>query len=260
MGVTGYFTCARVMGSLTRGLYATCCSGFFPSLAGPLLGACVQRCAAVADAGAPSRVPAARRALGGAVMRVLVACEFSGVVRDAFRARGHDVVSCDLLPSELPGSHLQMDVRRCLGWNWDLIVAHPPCTHLAVSGARWFPLKRAEQAVALDFVRLILAAPCPRIALENPVSIISSRVRRPDQVIQPWQFGHGEVKATCLWLKGLPRLVPSHVVSGRVARVHRLPPGPDRWRERSRTFQGVADAMAEQWGSSRFALQAVRHG
>jgi len=181
-------------------------------------------------------------------MRVLVACEFSGVVRDAFRDRGHDAVSCDLLPSERPGPHLQMDVRRCLSWRWDLIVAHPPCTHLAVSGARWFSLKQAEQGEALEFVRCLLGANCDRIALENPVSIISSRVRRPDQVFQPWQFGHGEVKATCLWLKGLPRLRPTSVVSGRVARVHRLPPRSDRWRERSRTFQGVADAMASQWG------------
>lgn len=181
-------------------------------------------------------------------MRVLVACEFSGAVRDAFIARGHDAMSCDLLPTEVPGPHHQGDVRDILGEGWDLLVAHPPCTHLAVSGARWFKDKRAEQAEALAFVRLLLDAPIPRVALENPVSIISSRIRKPDQVVQPWMFGHGETKATCLWLKGLPRLLPTNVVDGREARVHRMPPGPDRWKERSRTFQGVAQAMAEQWG------------
>ena len=181
-------------------------------------------------------------------MRVLVACEFSGTVRDAFLARGHDAMSCDLLPTDAPGPHYQGDVRDVLGQGWDLMVAHPPCTHLAVSGARWFKDKRQEQADALDFVRLLLAAEIPRIALENPISIISSKVRRPDQVIQPWQFGHGETKATCLWLKGLPKLVPTNVVDGREARVHRLPPSPDRWKLRSKTFAGIAAAMAEQWG------------
>lgn len=183
-------------------------------------------------------------------MRVLVACEFSGVVRDAFTARGHFAMSCDLLPSETPGPHHQGDVLDVLWMPWDLMIAHPPCTDLAVSGARWFPAKVADgsQQRALDFVRALLDAPIPRIALENPVSIISSRIRKPDQVIQPWMFGHGEVKATCLWLKGLPRLVPTEVVDGRVARVHRMPPGPDRWKERSRTFTGIAAAMADQWG------------
>jgi site-specific DNA-cytosine methylase len=132
---------------------------------------------------------------------------------------------------------------------WDLMIAHPPCTHLAVSGARWFKDKQTEQAEALDFVRLLLDAPIPRIALENPVSIISSKIRKPDQIIQPWQFGHGETKATCLWLHGLPPLQPTDIVEGRTARVHRMPPGPDRWKERSRTFQGIADAMASQWGA-----------
>jgi site-specific DNA-cytosine methylase len=132
---------------------------------------------------------------------------------------------------------------------WDLMIAHPPCTHLAVSGARWFKDKREEQAEALDFVRLLLDAPIPRIALENPVSIISSKIRKPDQIIQPWQFGHGETKATCLWLMGLPPLQPTDIVEGRTARVHRMSPGPDRWKERSRTFQGIADAMAAQWGA-----------
>lgn len=181
-------------------------------------------------------------------MRVLIACEYSGVVRDAFLAAGHDALSCDLLPTEKPGPHHQGDVREILGNGWDLMIAHPPCTHLAVSGARWFKDKQQEQAEALEFVRELLNAPIPRIALENPVSIISSRIRKPDQTIQPWQFGHGEVKRTCLWLKNLPPLTPTNVVEGREARVHKMPPGPDRWKERSRTFTGVAEAMAHQWG------------
>lgn len=181
-------------------------------------------------------------------LRVLVACEYSGRVRDAFLARGHDALSCDLLPTDVPGPHYQGDVRDILDDGWDLMVAHPPCTHLAVSGARWFHLKQAEQAEALDFVRLLLDAPVERIALENPISIISSRIRKPDQIIQPWMFGHGETKATCLWLKNLPPLVPTDVVEGRENKVHRMPPGPDRWKLRSLTYQGVADAMAEQWG------------
>jgi hypothetical protein len=183
-------------------------------------------------------------------MNVLVACEFSGVVRDAFTARGHVAMSCDLLPSETEGWHYQGDVRDVLGYPWDLMIAHPPCTDLAVSGARWFAEKQADgrQWEALQFVRELLDAPIPMIALENPVSIISSRIRKPTQTIQPWQFGHGEVKATCLWLKGLPALTPTNVVDGRVARVHRQAPGPDRWKERSRTLPGIAAAMAEQWG------------
>lgn len=185
-------------------------------------------------------------------MRVLVACEFSGIVRDAFAARGHDAWSCDLLPSERPGKHHQIDVRHvieCPGCGpWDLMIAHPPCTHLAVSGARWFKEKQREQASALEFVRMLLNARINHIALENPISIISSRIRKPDQIIQPWQFGHGETKATCLWLKNLPLLVPTNIVEGRMPRVHHAPPSPDRWKERSRTYQGIADAMAEQWG------------
>lgn len=185
-------------------------------------------------------------------MRVLIACEFSGVVRDAFAKRGHLAMSCDLLPSERPGPHYLGDVRDLLySGEWDLMIAHPPCTHLAVSGARWFKDKLPEQAEALEFVRLLLDAPIQRVALENPVSIISSRIRKPDQIIQPWQFGHGETKATCLWLKNLPTLVPTNIVEGREARVHRMPPGPNRWRERSRTFAGIADAMADQWGASQ---------
>ena len=180
--------------------------------------------------------------------RVLVACEYSGRVRDAFLAAGHDAMSCDLLPTEVEGPHYQGDVRDVLGDGWDLLVAHPPCTHLAVSGARWFEEKREEQAQALDFVWMLLQADIPRIALENPVSIISSRFGEPSQIVQPWQFGHGETKATCFWLKNLPPLEPTNIVEGREPRVHMMPPGPDRWKERSRTFEGIAQAMADQWG------------
>lgn len=183
-------------------------------------------------------------------MKVLVACEFSGIVRDAFIARDHDAVSCDLLPSERPGPHIVGDVLEAItAFRWDLMIAHPPCTHLAVSGARWFAEKQQEQAEALAFVRALLDAPIPRIALENPISVISSRIRKPDQIIQPWMFGHGETKATCLWLKNLPLLTPTNIVEGRTPRVHHASPGPDRWKERSRTLQGIADAMAEQWGA-----------
>lgn len=183
-------------------------------------------------------------------MRVLVACEYSAVVRDAFRAKGHDAWSADLLPTEGdPRWHIEGDVLPHLQDDWDLMIAHPPCTHLAVSGARWFKDKLPEQEEALEFVRLLLGAPIPRIALENPVSIISTRIRKPDQTIQPWQFGHGEVKRTCLWLKGLPLLKPTDVVVGREAKVHKMPPGPNRWKERSRTYTGVAEAMATQWSN-----------
>jgi len=184
-------------------------------------------------------------------VRVLVACEFSGVVRDAFRARGHDAWSCDLLPCEAdPKWHIQGDVLAILGDGWDMMIAHPPCTHLAVSGARHFVRKVAsgEQQEALEFVRMLLDAPIPKIALENPISIISSQIRKPDQIIQPWMFGHGETKATCLWLKGLPKLTPTNIVDGREARVHRMPPSPNRWKKRSITYSGIAKAMAEQWG------------
>jgi site-specific DNA-cytosine methylase len=222
-------------------------------------------------------------------MRVLVACEFSGIVRESFRRRGHDAWSCDLLESEIPGQHMQCGVRRALQeWPWDLMIAHPPCTHLAVSGARWFKEKQAEQTQALEFVRMLMEAAIARIAIENPVSIISSRIRKPDQVIQPWMFGHGETKTTCLWLKGLPKLEPTdlvvpewavrsdgtihmskkgkrdnptHFLTGRTTRVlsgpqlqqwnriHHMPPSPERWRNRSRTYGGIAEAMAEQWGT-----------
>ena len=180
-----------------------------------------------------------------------MACEYSGKVRDAFRRRGHDALSCDFEETEVAGPHYRGDVRDVIGAGWDIMVSHPPCTHLAISGRRWFFRKQAEQAEALEFVRFLLAAPIPRIALENPISVISSKIRRPDQVFQPWQFGHGETKATCLWLKGLPALFPSRIVEGREPRVYLLPPGPNRWKERSRTFDGVAEAMAEQWGGLR---------
>jgi hypothetical protein len=181
-------------------------------------------------------------------MRVLVACEYSGRVRDAFIARGHQALSCDLLPTDTPGPHHQGPVEDILNDGWDVMIAHPPCTHLAVSGARWFHKKQQEQAEALDFVRLLLDAPIPKIALENPISVISSKIRKPDQIIQPWMFGHGETKATCLWLKNLKPLIPTEIVEGREAKVHRMPPGAERWKLRSLTYQGIADAMALQWG------------
>ena len=158
-------------------------------------------------------------------------------------------MSCDLLPTDAPGPHYQGDVFDIINDGWDLMVAHPPCTHLAVSGARHFAAKQASgvQQEALLFVQRLLAAPIAKIALENPISIISSRIRKPDQIIQPWQFGHGETKATCLWLKGLPLLTPTNIVGGREAKVHRMPPSPDRWKLRSTTYQGIADAMAAQW-------------
>lgn len=182
-------------------------------------------------------------------MKVLVACEFSGIVRDAFRTRGHDAFSCDLLPTERGGEfHFQWDIVPWLHGYWDLMIAHPPFRYLAVSGARWHAARQKEQRLALDFVRLLMNAPINRIAIENPISVISSMIRKPDQIVQPWMFGHGETKATCLWLKNLPPLKPTNIVEGRVARVHREPPGPDRWKNRSRTFKGIAEAMAEQWG------------
>ena len=182
-------------------------------------------------------------------MKVLIGCEFSGVVRDAFTRQGHDATSCDLLPTEAEGEHYQGDLLEILDQGWDLAIFHPPCTHLAVSGARWFKDKRKEQAEALEFVWQLLDSPIDKIALENPISVISTHIRKPDQIIQPWQFGHGETKATCLWLKGLPLLKPTDIVEGREAKIHRMPPSKDRWKLRSITYQGVADAMAGQWGS-----------
>jgi hypothetical protein len=186
----------------------------------------------------------------GKTYRVLVGCEFSGVVRQAFRDRGYDAWSCDLLPTE-DGSpyHIQCDIMSILDEGWDMAIFHPPCTHLAVSGARWFADKKREQEDALEFVRKLLNANIPRIALENPVSIISTRIRKPDQYVQPWQFGHGETKKTGLWLKNLPPLVPTNIVDGRTQAVHKMGPSPTRWKDRSRTYQGIAEAMAEQWGS-----------
>ena len=180
---------------------------------------------------------------------MLVACEFSGIVRDAFLRRGHDAISCDLLLTDSPGPHRQGDVLEILNDGWDLMIAHPPCTHLAVSGARWFKDKQQEQAEALGFVRLLLDAPIPMIALENPVSVISTKIRKPDQIIQPWMFGHGETKTTCLWLKGLPHLQPTRIVEGRQPLIHHMSPGPDRWKKRSLTYRGIAEAMASQWGN-----------
>lgn len=191
-------------------------------------------------------------------MRVLIACEFSGNVRNAFRERGHDAWSCDLLPAE-DGEpyHYQGNVLPWLADGWDLMIAHPPCTHLAVSGARWFKEKVHDQLLALEFVRRLLDAPIPHIALENPVSIISTRIRKPDQIIQPWQFGHGETKATCLWLKNLPKLAPTNVVEGREGKVWKMAPSPDRWKERSRTYEGIAQAMAEQWGGPFYRSDGI---
>ncbi len=198
-------------------------------------------------------------------MKVLIACEYSGTVRDAFRAAGHDAMSCDLLPTDAPGPHYQGDVRDVLSDGWDLMIAHPPCTYLSVSGMhRTARGLRDPQLTedALDFVRLLLAAPVPRIALENPVSVISTRIRRPDQIIQPWQYGHDASKTTCLWLQGLPALRPTQIVEPRTvdgrkrwgnqtdSGQNRLSPSPDRWKLRSATFPGIAAAMAAQWGDA----------
>jgi len=183
-------------------------------------------------------------------MRVLVACEFSGVVRDAFIKQGHDALSCDLLPTDREGPHYQGDVRDVIDFPWDLMIAHPPCTDLSVSGARHFPAKRKDgrQQRSVSFFMMLAKADIPRIVIENPVCIMSSLWRKPDQIIQPWQYGHGETKGTCLWLKDLPELIPTNVVEGREARIHNMAPSPDRWKKRSTMYQGVADAMASQWG------------
>jgi site-specific DNA-cytosine methylase len=183
-------------------------------------------------------------------LRVLVACEYSGTVRDAFLAMGHEAMSCDFLPTDAEGPHYQGDVRDVIEYPWDLMIAHPPCTHLSVSGARHFAEKRNDgrQQAAVSFFLMLARAPIERIAIENPVCIMSSMWRKPDQVIQPWQFGHGETKATCLWLKNLPPLQPTEIVEGRENRIHRMPPSPDRWKQRSATYKGIAAAMARQWG------------
>jgi hypothetical protein len=184
-------------------------------------------------------------------LRVLIACEYSGTVRDAFIELGHDAMSCDLLPSDKPGPHYQGDVFDVIDYPWDLAIMHPPCTHLSVSGSRHFEGKRIDgrQQSAVSFFMALQrrTAHIPKTATENPVCIMSSLWRKPDQIIQPWQYGHGETKATCLWLKGLPLLVPTDVVDGREQRIHKLPPSADRWKIRSTTFDGVAKAMAAQW-------------
>jgi len=183
-------------------------------------------------------------------MKILVACEYSGRVREAFRVMGHDAISCDLLPTDIPGPHYQGSVLDILDDGWDMMVAFPPCTHLAVSGARWFAEKRADgrQQQGIDFFMALANADIPKIAIENPVSIMSTQWRKPDQIVQPWQFGHGETKATCLWLKGLPKLTPTDIVEGREQRIWKLPPSEDRAKQRSLTYQGIAAAMAKQWG------------
>lgn len=180
-------------------------------------------------------------------MKVLVACEYSGIVRDAFIAKGHDAISCDLLPSEVGGPHYQGDVTNILHNEWDLIIAHPPCTHLTVSGARWFPekIRDGRQKSAIDFFLLFTKLNCAKVVIENPIGIMSSVYRKPDQYINPWEYGHGETKKTCLWLKGVPKLKPTNIVEGRDNRIHRL---WGRGHERSKTYEGWAIAMADQWG------------
>ncbi len=187
-------------------------------------------------------------------LKVLVACEYSGTVRDAFIRLGHDAMSCDLLPTDAPGPHYQGDVFDVIDYPWDIAIFHPPCTHTSVSGARHFAEKRMDgrqQAAVSFFMRLVRrSSHIPGTAFEQPVSIMSSLYQKPDQIIQPWQYGHGETKATCLWLRGLPLLVPTNIVDGRADRIHKMPPSPDRWKERSKTYQGIADAMADQWSKS----------
>ena len=198
-------------------------------------------------------------------MKVLIACEYSGTVRDAFRARGHDAMSCDLLPTDVPGPHYQGDVQEILRDGWDLMIAHPPCTYLSVSGMHWTRRGLRDPQLtedALAFVRLLMDAPIPRIAVENQVSIISTTIRRPDQTVQPWMFGHDASKKTCLWLKGLPLLKTTQIMEPRIVNgrerwgnqtdsgQNRLGPSPDRWKIRSATYAGIAAAMAAQWGDA----------
>tara|TARA_R110000772_G_scaffold57381_5_gene129998 strand:+ start:851 stop:1408 length:558 start_codon:yes stop_codon:yes gene_type:complete len=183
-------------------------------------------------------------------MKILIACETSGVVREAFRKNGHDAYSCDILPSDdASDKHYQVDIREQLYKPWDMIVAFPPCTDLAVSGARWFKEKQKDgrQEKSIDFFRLFTTLECKKVAIENPIGIMSTLYQKPDQIIQPWQFGHGETKATCIWLKGLPKLIATEVVTGREQRIWKLPPSKDRWKERSKTYQGIGDAMGSQW-------------
>jgi hypothetical protein len=193
-------------------------------------------------------------------MKVLVGCEYSGVVRDAFAKLGHDAMSCDLLPSDAPGQHYQGDIFDVIDFPWDLAIFHPACTHLSVSGARHFAEKRIDgrQQAAIAFVMKLerLTRHIPKRAFENPISILSSVWRKPNQIIHPWMFGHGETKATCLWLEGeLPNLVPTNIVEGRLDRIHKMPPSADRWKLRSTTYQGIGDAMAWQWGGECVSMQ-----
>ena len=182
-------------------------------------------------------------------MKVLIGCEFSGTVRDAFRRLGHEAWSCDLLPDEKNYSyHIQTEVRKLLNEGWDLGIFFPPCTHLCVSGARWFKDKQKIQQDALDFVSRLMISSIPKIAIENPIGIISSKIRKPDQIIQPYEYGHNEQKATCLWLKNLPKLKPTKIMKERIQKIHLMSPGPLRSKERSRTYGGIAEAMARQWG------------
>ena len=191
-------------------------------------------------------------------LRVLLACERSGIVRDAFRALGHDAWSCDVEPTDQPGPHLECDVLTVLDQGWDMMIAFPPCTHLASSGARWFPAKRADgrQQAGIDFFMAMVNAPVPHIAVENPIGIMSTGYRKPDQIIQPWQYGHGETKATCLWLKNLPKLEPTQIVAGRHPQTWLEPPGPRRAINRSRTYPGIAVAMADQWARNPLTAAA----
>lgn len=194
-------------------------------------------------------------------MKVLVGCEFSGIVRDAFIRAGHDAMSCDLLPTESPGPHYEGDLFEVIDYPWDLAIFHPECTHTAVSGARHFAAKRTDgrQQSGISFIMRLVrrSTHIPRVAIEQPISILSSHWRKPDQIIQPWQYGHGETKSICLWLIGeLSRLQPTNIVEGREARIHRMPPGPNRWKDRSRFYPGIADAMATQWGIEK-GLESV---
>ena len=202
---------------------------------------------------APLGGEAGLRTIQGEVpMKILVACEYSGAVRDSFIALGHDALSCDLLPTDKPGPHYQGDVMDIIHDGWDMMIAFPPCTYLCSSGMHWTTRGLRDPQLtedALLFVKLLLDAPIPHIALENPIGVISSRIRKPDQIIQPWQFGHPETKATCLWLKSLPILQPTNIVEGREQRIWKLPPSKDRWKIRSQTFPGIAKAMADQWGN-----------
>lgn len=181
-------------------------------------------------------------------MKVLIACEFSGIVREAFKAREHDAWSCDLESTEIKGQHIQKNVLAVLDRNWDLMIAHPPCTYLAISGARWFNDRKTEQKQAIEFFLSLIDTHIMKICVENPIGIMSTKYQKPDQIIQPWQFGHGETKATCLWLKNLPVLTPTNIVAGRESRIHKMSPSKNRSKLRSLTFQGIADAMADQWG------------